>query len=109
MRSGCPFAAKSKMKILGCTAVLTLKPFLRNSCPARFTSSFILKFGLTYRQRQLVTLVGRGLTTKEIAANLHLSQFTVKNHIHRIMKQMDVQSRYETVDLIRASGYLPDS
>ncbi len=67
-----------------------------------------LKFGLTYRQRQLVTLVGRGLSTKEIAANLHLSQFTVKNHIHRIMKQMDVQSRYEAVDLIRAGGYLPD-
>jgi DNA-binding NarL/FixJ family response regulator len=44
------------------------------------------KFGLTYRQRQLVTLDARGLTTKEIAANLHLSQFTVKNHIHRIMK-----------------------
>jgi DNA-binding NarL/FixJ family response regulator len=67
-----------------------------------------LKFGLTYRQRQLVTLVGRGLSTKEIAANLHLSQFTMKNHIHRIMKQLDVQSRYEAVDLIRASGYLPD-
>jgi len=67
------------------------------------------KFGLTYRQRQLVTLVARGLTTKEIASNLHLSQFTVKNHIHRIMKHMDVQSRYEAVDLIRASGYLPDA
>ena|SRR5712691_3434436 len=67
------------------------------------------KFGLTYRQRQLVTLVAGGLTTKEIAANLHLSQFTVKNHIHRIMKQMDAQSRYEAVDLIRASGYLPDT
>lgn len=68
-----------------------------------------LKFGLTYRQRQLVTLVARGLTTKEIAANLNLSQFTVKNHIHRIMKQMDVQSRFEAVDMIRASGYLPDA
>jgi DNA-binding NarL/FixJ family response regulator len=65
------------------------------------------KFGLTYRQRQLVTLVAKGLTTKEIAANLHLSQFTVKNHIHRIMKQLDAQSRYEAVDMIRASGYLP--
>ena len=67
------------------------------------------KFGLTYRQRQMVTLVAKGLTTKEIASNLHLSQFAVKNHIRRIMKQMDVQSRYEAVDMIRAGGYLPDA
>jgi len=62
------------------------------------------KFGLTYRQRQLITLVARGLTTKEISANLNLSQFTVKNHMYRIMKQMDVRSRYEVVDMVRASG-----
>jgi DNA-binding NarL/FixJ family response regulator len=77
--------------------------------PATTGQHAFTKFRLTYRQRQLVGLVARGLTTKEIATNLHLSQFTVKNHIHRIMKQMDVQSRYEAVDLIRASGYLPDA
>jgi DNA-binding NarL/FixJ family response regulator len=62
------------------------------------------KFGLTYRQRQLITLVARGLTTKEISASLNLSQFTVKNHMYRIMKHMDVRSRYEVVDMVRASG-----
>ncbi len=67
------------------------------------------KFGLTYRQRQLITLVARGLTTKEIAANLNLSLFTVKNHMYRIMKQMDVRSRYEAVDMVRAIAYIPDA
>ncbi|GAC1694954.1 MAG: response regulator transcription factor [Terriglobales bacterium] len=65
------------------------------------------KFGLTYRQRQLVTLVARGLTNKEIASNLNLSEYTVKNHIHRIMRQVDVGSRHEAVDVIRASGFVP--
>jgi len=67
------------------------------------------KFGLTYRQRQLITLVATGLTTKEIAAKLNLSQYTVKNHMYRIMKQMAVRSRYEVVDMVRASGYCPDA
>ncbi len=66
-------------------------------------------YGLTYRQRQLVLLVAKGLTNKEIAASLNLSEFTVKNHIRRILRQVDAQTRYEAVDVIRASGYLPSA
>jgi DNA-binding NarL/FixJ family response regulator len=65
--------------------------------------------GLTFRQRQLVVLVAKGLTNKEIAASLNLSEFTVKNHIRRILRQVDAQTRYEAVDVIRASGYLPNA
>lgn len=60
---------------------------------------------LTLRQQQLVALVAKGLTNKEIASHLHLSEFTVRNHIHRILKQVDAESRSEAVDVIRASGY----
>jgi DNA-binding NarL/FixJ family response regulator len=56
---------------------------------------------LTQRQRQLMSLVAMGLSNKEIAANLNLSEFTVKNHIYRVMKQVDAQSRHEAVTLIR--------
>jgi DNA-binding NarL/FixJ family response regulator len=65
------------------------------------------KASLTCRQRQLMALVAEGLTNKEIAAKLHLSEFTVKNHIHRIMKQVEAESRHEAVDAIRAEGLLP--
>ena len=60
---------------------------------------------LTFRQQQLVSLVAKGLTNKEIASRLNLSEFTVRNHIHRILKQVDAESRSEAVDVIRASGY----
>jgi DNA-binding NarL/FixJ family response regulator len=60
---------------------------------------------LTMRQQQLVALVAKGLTNKEIASRLNLSEFTVRNHIHRILKQVDAGSRSEAVDVIRASGY----
>lgn len=57
---------------------------------------------LTLRQRQIVNMVARGLTNKEIAAQLNLSEFTVRNHIHRILKQVDVASRQEAVRVMRA-------
>jgi len=59
------------------------------------------QFDLTNRQRQLMSLVAMGLSNKEIAANLNLSEFTVKNHIYRVMKQVDAQTRHEAVSLIR--------
>jgi two-component system NarL family response regulator len=60
---------------------------------------------LTLRQQQLVTLVAKGLTNKEIASHLNLSEFTVRNHIHRILKQVDAGSRSEAVETIRGYGY----
>jgi two-component system, NarL family, nitrate/nitrite response regulator NarL len=69
---------------------------LQNSTP---------KPDLTLRQQQLVTLVAKGLTNKEIASHLNLSEFTVRNHIHRILKQVDAGSRSEAVETIRAYGY----
>ena len=44
----------------------------------------------------------QGLTNKEIASQLNLSEFTVKNHLYRIMKQVDAGTRYEAVETVRA-------
>src|SRR6266446_6489645 len=60
---------------------------------------------LTMRQQQLMALVAKGLTNKEIASRLNLSEFTVRNHIHRVLKQLDAGSRSEAVEAIRACGY----
>jgi DNA-binding NarL/FixJ family response regulator len=53
----------------------------------------------------LFHVVAKGLTNKEIAFRLNLSEFTIKNHIHRIMKQVEAESRSEAVQAARASGY----
>jgi len=60
---------------------------------------------LTMRQQQLMVLVAKGLTNKEIASQLNLSEYTVRNHMHRILKQVDAGSRSEAVETIRAYGY----
>ncbi len=60
---------------------------------------------LTPRQQQLVGLVAQGLTNKEIASRLNLSQYTIKNHLSRIMKQVDADSRGDAVQAILSHGY----
>jgi DNA-binding NarL/FixJ family response regulator len=63
------------------------------------------KMGLTLRQRKLMKLVTKGLTNKEIAEELHVSEFTVKNHMSRILKQLDAGNRGEAVEAMRECGY----
>jgi DNA-binding NarL/FixJ family response regulator len=50
-------------------------------------------------------LVAKGLTNKEIAEELHLSEYTVKNHMSRILKQLDAENRSEAVETVRECGY----
>jgi two-component system response regulator DevR len=63
---------------------------------------------LTLRQQQLVALMANGLTNKQIASRLSLSEFTVKNHVHRIMKQFSAESRRQAVSIIHSHGYRLD-
>jgi DNA-binding CsgD family transcriptional regulator len=55
-----------------------------------------------------MNLVASGLSNKEIATTLNLSQFTVKNHLRRVMRQVDATNRYDAVELVRASGLLAE-
>ena len=62
-----------------------------------------LEFGLTRRQQQIVPLIARGLTNKEIASHLNLSEQTVKNHIHGLMRRVGADDRLQVIDLTRFS------
>lgn len=53
---------------------------------------------LSSREQQVLRLVGRGHTSKKIAAQLKISQRTVENHRYNIMKRLDLKS---SADLIR--------
>jgi DNA-binding NarL/FixJ family response regulator len=57
------------------------------------------EFGLTRREQQLIPLIGRGLTNKEIANQLNLSEQTIKSHIHRILRKVGVEDRLSILDV----------
>lgn len=60
------------------------------------------QLGLTRREQQLIPLIGQGLTNKEIAAQLNLSEQTVKNHVHRILQKVGADDRLSVSDVFQA-------
>jgi DNA-binding NarL/FixJ family response regulator len=51
--------------------------------------------GLSPREREILTLIGDGLTNREIGKKLYLSEKTVKNHISRLLAKLGVQRRVQ--------------
>jgi PAS domain S-box-containing protein len=52
---------------------------------------------LTPRQAEVLTLLERGRSTRQIAEELHLSVETVRNHVRHLLRSMGVHSRLEAV------------
>ncbi len=48
---------------------------------------------LTPREQEVALLVGRGLTNRRIAQELSISEHTVENHVHKILKKLGFSSR----------------
>src|SRR5215217_1037924 len=59
---------------------------------------------LTPRQVEVLRLLEQGRSTKQIAAELHLSTETVRNHIRDIFRRLGVHSRLEAVAAARAAS-----
>ena len=60
--------------------------------------------GLSRREQELVGLIQQGLTNKEIASQLNLSEQTVKNHVHRMLRKVGAQDRLSIVEVCRNEG-----
>lgn len=77
--------------------VISQAPFMpnnRNRC----------RMSLTNREQQLIPLIGRGLTNKEIASELQLSEQTVKNHVHRILRKVGVEDRLSVFEAFQSKA-----
>ena len=59
---------------------------------------------LTEREREIVGLVGRGMSNEQIAADLVLSPLTVKTHVNRAMAKVGARDRAQLVVLAYQSG-----
>ncbi|MFE9255280.1 response regulator [Streptomyces sp. NPDC006879] len=62
---------------------------------------------LTERERAVLVLIGEGLTNRQIAERLYLSEKTVKNHISRLLGKLGVQRRVQAA-VIAAEVQEPD-
>jgi DNA-binding NarL/FixJ family response regulator len=62
-------------------------------------------FGLTPRERQVLELIARGATNREIGAELFMAEKTASVHVSRILMKLDVRSRTEAAGVAHRLGW----
>jgi DNA-binding NarL/FixJ family response regulator len=62
--------------------------------------------GLSVRETEVLQLVATGLTNKEVARTLSISQFTVRNHLNHITQKLDATDRTEAIFIALQTGLI---
>jgi DNA-binding NarL/FixJ family response regulator len=61
---------------------------------------------LTAREREVVLLIARGYTYREVASSLGIAVKTLESHMHNIFRKLEVASRHELAALTYESGFV---
>lgn len=65
--------------------------------------------GLTLRQLEVISMLGRGFSNKEIARALDVAERTVKAHVSAVFEALNVRNRTQAVLVAQKRGFLPST
>jgi DNA-binding CsgD family transcriptional regulator len=75
-------------------------PFVRNA-------GRLEELGITKRELEILELIAAGLSNREIAARLYVSENTVKTHSSRLFDKLDARRRTQAVQRAKEAGLIP--
>ena len=67
----------------------------------------IATFEITPREYEVLSLVARGLSNREIADRLYIAESTVKTHVSNLLAKLNATRRTQAVSIARREGLLP--
>jgi NarL family two-component system response regulator LiaR len=65
------------------------------------------RLGITNRELEILEAIAAGLSTREIAERLFVSQNTVKTHSSRLFEKLDAKRRTQAVQIAKERGIIP--
>lgn len=80
--------------------VPTARPFVRNEAQ-------VTALGITPRELEMLELIAEGLSTREIANRVHVSENTVKTHASRLFEKLGARRRTQAVQRGKEFGLIP--
>lgn len=92
---GQPFGDAERSLLASLAPIITLAEAFHGAGRDHAVTLWANQVGLSRRQREVVELVIRGCTNREIAVLLSCSEFTVRNHLVSVFKRAGVESRQE--------------
>ena len=81
-------------------------PLLRDMVARLSGAAANIPFGLTARELEVLRLLARGTSTRDIAARLGISVHTTRNHVQNIIRKCDAHSKLEAVSMALREGVI---
>ena len=75
--------------------------------PVEMTPLRLELYGLSEREREVTRLLVRGLSNEEIGSALHITRYTVKDHVKAIYAKLGVTTRHEMTARLFVEHHVP--
>jgi NarL family two-component system response regulator LiaR len=82
----------------------TLSPEVAQDLVSESASQSEIGHDLTDREREVLVLLAQGLSNKQIAKQVHRSQFTIRHHVSQIISKLDAANRAEAAAIAVQHG-----
>jgi len=79
---------------------------VRDAAPFVIDQARMNSLGITPREYEILTLIAEGLSNREIAEKLFVSENTVKTHSSRLLDKLNARRRTQAVQIAKQSGLI---